>query len=154
MVFIKGYFVLSRRGLLCLFFALCISAFIFSEFYAVGIDGVDASTNAKRLQFINSLNLQAEETCISQKRIIIPDNFSDVYKNYNLLQQEAGYDLSAYKGCSVTVFTYRLSEYNPFSQETVVNLFVYKGKIIAGDISATAFDGFMLPLVRKENWNK
>ncbi len=133
---------------------MCLALLIFVSFYTAGKFSFNARSNADRIRFISSLNLKAKDQCVSQKDIQIPQAFSDVYQNYNALQLSAGFDLSAYKGCAVTMYTYALDDYNPFSQETVVNLLVYNGRIIGGDISAVAFDGFMLPLKRKENWNK
>lgn len=153
-IFIKGYFVFTKRGLLCLFAFICLAILIVSGFYTAGKSSFDASTNADRIRFISSLNLKAKGECIAQKEVQIPDVFSDVYQNYNNLQLSADFDLNAYKGCKVTMFTYALDDYNPFSQETVVNLLVYNGRIIGGDISAVSINGFMLPLKRKENWNK
>ena len=60
---------------------------------------------------------------------------------YNELQKEAGFDLSNYKGKNVTVYSCPV-----WNSDKLLNLIVYDGKIIGGDISDVAFDGEMKPL--------
>lgn len=79
----------------------------------------------------------------------IPEKFYDVYENYNALQQLANYDLSLYKGCEVTIYTYTINPPSDYTGECVANLMVYNDRIIGGDISATALGGFMLPLKKQ-----
>ena len=62
------------------------------------------------------------------------------------MQKSAGYDLSLYKGCQVTIYTYQINPVQNSAGESVVNLMVYNNKIIGGDISSTALGGYMLPL--------
>ena len=85
---------------------------------------------------------------------IIPKTFSQVYENYNALQKQAGYDLSAYKGAKVTIFTYPVGKVSHDNDDDYyVTLMVYKGRIIGGDISSRNFYGEMLPLtnVKEDN---
>ncbi len=120
--------------------------FIFCEIAAVSNSDVNAFTNADRLIFVKNLgcDILSDEPMV--KNVYIPEVFYDVYKNYNALQQAAEYDLSLYKGCEVTIYTYNIAPPHDYTGECVVNLIVYKNKIIGGDISSTALGGFMLPL--------
>lgn len=95
-----------------------------------------------------SLGLEVAEESASTRCIYIPQRFSDVYENYNELQNSAGYDLSAFKGCEVTVYTYEIKTPEGYSGDCVVNLMVYRDRIIGGDISSSQLDGFMLPLCK------
>ena len=84
------------------------------------------------------------------EQVVIPEDFSDVYEKYNAIQYEAGYDLKDYRSRSVVRYSYFLEDYDP-KQYVVANLLVFEGKIIGGDISSRRLDGFMLPLVSKDN---
>ena len=118
------------------------------QFYAAGNTVVNAKTNAQRVSFIKSLGLLPDENKSESKSVVIPDAFSDVYKNYNEVQKQAGYNLSAYKGAKVTVYTYPVGKIRRDNgDEYYVNLMVYKGRIIGGDISSRNFYGEMLPLI-------
>ena len=128
---------------------LCIS-FICFEISAVSNAEINAKTNADRLLFIKNLKCTVKSNEPVRKTVHIPEVFYDVYNEYNTLQQSAGYDLSLYKGCEVTIYTYGINPPLGYDGECVVNLIVYKDKIIGGDISSMALGGFMLPLNRVE----
>lgn len=76
------------------------------------------------------------------KTITIPLVWSDVYENYNKLQKSQGYDLSLFKGVTVTQYTYTVTNY-PTDEVVLVHLLVYDGVIIGADLMSTAADGFM-----------
>ena len=73
--------------------------------------------------------------------VLIPETFNDVYKRYNSLQQEGGYDLSLYKGKECIRYTYPIP-----SLSARANILVYDGKIIGGDICGITLDGIMIPI--------
>ena len=81
---------------------------------------------------------------------IIGNLDNQTYRNYNELQKKAGFDLSAYKGSKAKVYTYKVLSYGPFKAQdnARLNLIVYNGRIIGGDISTVAINGVMLPLLR------
>ena len=85
----------------------------------------------------------AAELCRRYKR----DEFDEVFSRYNQIQQQAGMDLKPYCGKRVKLWTYRVLNI-PSQSEVRANLMVYKNKIIGGDISSTALDGFMHGLTR------
>lgn len=109
----------------------------------------NAKTNYDRLIFIKNLGYNVLNNEPITKTVNIPEKFYNVYKNYNVLQQSANYDLSGYKGCEVTIYTYTITPPLDYTGECVVNLMVYKDRIIGGDVSATALGGFMLPLKKQ-----
>ncbi len=138
------YMIFTRKGIVAAISLLVLAVMICSRFSAVGSVMNDGETNAQRVQFIKNLNIDIKEECTETKQITVPVKFSDVYLRYNNLQKQAGYDLTDYAGCGVTRYTYTFSG-NPDKR---VNLLVYKGKIIGGDISDIAFSGKMLPLAK------
>ena len=115
-----------------------------------GRRGVSAATEQERMEYICSLGYMPSLAGAETTEISIPEEFSDVYENYNTLQKQAGFDLSNYKGCLVTRYTYCLADF-PADEYVVANILVKDEKIIGGDISSRRLDGFMLPLEAKKN---
>ncbi len=77
--------------------------------------------------------------------ITIPKEFNNVWRNYNELLMENGFDLTPYKGKKCKRYTYLLP-----SENARANIIVYEGKIIGGDISGITLDGIMIP-IKKNN---
>ncbi len=78
---------------------------------------------------------------IETVEIIIPEKWNAVYRRYNALQAEGGFDLWPYRGKCCTRYTYAIEELNARG-----NVLVYRGEIIGGDICSITLDGIMLPL--------
>ena len=145
----KAYVTVTRKSLATVFLLTLIMIIIGGQFYAAANPVVDAKTNAQRVEYIKSLGLNPDDSNAQNKTVKIPLDFTDVYKNYNVLQKQAGYDLEKYKGVSVTVYTYPVGRIDPDnSDEYYVNLIVYKNRVIGGDICSHNYYGEMLPLVK------
>lgn len=114
-----------------------------------GVIDFSASTEEERLNFITQLGLTVESDPSGVKEIVIPEEFDDTYTNYNEIQKQSGLDLEPYKGCTVKKWTYTVTNYPEYegSQSIKINLLVYKGKIIGGDICSVELDGFMKGLI-------
>lgn len=109
-----------------------------------------ASTEAERMSFITALGLTVENDPSGVTEIKIPDEFDETFTNYNEIQKQSGLDLEPYKGCTVKKWTYTVKNYPGYeeSQSIRINLLVYKGKIIGGDICSLEIDGFMKGLTK------
>ena len=145
------FFCISIRSkkMLAMLFALIIFLLLFLQFINVsaGNNSV-AQTNEERIQFLLTLGYTAENETPSTKQTVIPGQFNDVYSHYNELQLSAGFDLSFFKGCEVTVYSYPLKTENT-AEQYYANLIVADSKIIGGDISSVSFNGEMLPLINR-----
>ena len=76
--------------------------------------------------------------------MIIPQQFGDVYRNYNELQTAQGFDLMRHRGKQVTRYTYAVLNYPGQAEYIRANLLVLDDEIIAGDIcSVYAKNGFL-----------
>ena len=139
----KLFITFSKRSLAAVLLALIAALAVLSRVTALSGGDIDGATNAERVDYMNSLGCNVEETAVSFKKTVIPKSFGSVYKNYNSLQRKAGFDLEPYRGREAFVYTYRLAD----APGTAVNLIVVDGCIVGGDISSTALDGFMLPLL-------
>lgn len=145
MIGLKLYFTFKRSTILALVLILISVVFVSSKFTSSTAYAKEGSTNYERINYLNSINCKVQEEIISQKEIVIPDEFSDVYERYNGLQLEAGFNLVPFKGAAATLYTYKVSEYKNI-KNAYVNLIVCNSKIIGGDIFTTELNGQMLPL--------
>lgn len=139
------FITLSKRALCVILASLIIALIIIGQLFTIKAGGTDGSTNALRLEYISGLGYTVDETAVNVKEIVIPESFSDVYNEYNRLQQKAGFDLSRHKGDTACVYTYSLSD----SEDTVINLIVSDNNIIGGDVSSVRIDGEMKALLPK-----
>ena len=125
------YVTLTKKRLFVILCVLVITFILFSQMLSIGANSIELSTNAKRVEYLQTLGILLESDNYSKKDITIPWEFSDVYKKYNSLQQQAGFNLSNYRGKNVTVYTYSINE------NENANLIICDGKLIGGDISST-----------------
>lgn len=99
----------------------------------------------QRQAFMKEMGWQVSEEYLECKVVTIPDEFNDVYANYNKLQKEQGFDLEKYKGKTVEVYTYQVLNYKGHENKKcmVCNLMICDGVLIGGDVCCTELDGFM-----------
>lgn len=138
----KLFITLSKRNLAVITALTVIVLLISGSFYSAQARKIDGSTNALRVSYIKGLGYDVDETAISVKEITIPQEFGDVYRNYNALQNEAGFDLRDFRGKKATVYCYELS----YDKEVNVHLLVSENAIIGGDVAEIEFSGEMKPL--------
>lgn len=141
----KLYFTISKKNLALALATLIIMLLLLSQFLSVNAGGIDGSTNAKRVNYLETLGIVVDETAVEIKDIIIPENFGDVYERYNLLQIENGFNLKNYKGKPAKVYTYAIQG----DGETVAHLIICSDEIIGGDIASLKLNGNMTGLQRK-----
>lgn len=108
-------------------------------------------TNEERIDFLASYGWTAETEPLETAETVIPTEFDETYEKYNALQKEQGYDLTAYKGKTVTRFTYKLTNYpNDKVSDARVNMLIYENKLIGADVSSADIGGFMHGLERSD----
>ena len=100
------------------------------------------------IEFLSEYGWEVSGECIERERVEIPENFDDVYNNYNDLQKLAGLDISNYKGEKAIRSTYIVTNFPDAKEEKEIraNVLSVKGKPIAGDVMTIALDGFMVSL--------
>ena len=108
-----------------------------SEEASPTVASVAASNEEERLSFLRSLGYEVEEPYVEVSEVLIPDEFDEVFQKYNEVQQSANMDLEPYH-----VLNY------PTDDEVSAHLYVYNDKVIGGDISSAALDGFMHGLTK------
>lgn len=103
---------------------------------------VDAATQEERVAFFNQFGWQVNAEPLSEKEVAIPQTFNDVYTNYNNVQLEQGLDLRKYAGKTCSQWVYEITNY-PEEPSVRGTILVYGGKVVGGDLSTPALDGFM-----------
>ncbi len=106
----------------------------------------DGSTPQARLAYILSLGWEVEEG-ETDDQVALPASFGPSYDSYLALQKENGFDLAPYAGQTVTRYCYRVTNYPDSDCPVLLDLLVYQGQIIGGDVRTAALDGFMRSLV-------
>lgn len=136
--------ILNKRRL------ICIAAFILILLLCVALLCLNPAAQKRditdREKLLESLGYRINYAVqVQEKQIVIPTDFSDVYKNYNLLQRRCGYDLEPYKGRTATVYSIALE-----GDDLYAHIIVLDGKIIGGDIANNSVGGSMKGLVKNE----
>lgn len=101
-----------------------------------------ASDNNERVAFFKQFGWQVKEEPVSEREVSIPEEFNDVYISYNNIQQEQGLDIKPYAGKKCTQYIYEVTNY-PRQESMRGTILVYNGRVIGGDLSTAALDGFM-----------
>lgn len=107
-------------------------------------------TESQRQEFIKSMGWEVPKDYLECKVITIPEEWNDVYEEYNKLQKEQGFNLEKYKGKTVEIYTYQVLNYEGHKDKNcmVCNLMICDGVLIGGDICCTELNGFMQGLRR------
>ena len=105
-------------------------------------------TEDERQSFISSLGWEIPPAPEEVSEVTIPKKFDEIYERYNELQLSQGLDLKRYRGKDCERYIYRVLNF-PGSDniEVMLNLLVYKGKIIGGDVCSLGLDGFQRTLI-------
>ncbi len=141
----KLYFIFTKKGLAVIFAAVISALIIIGQFSTINQTAVDGFSNLKRIEYLNSLGLEVNETAVSVKQTRIPQKIDGVFSEYNKLQIQAGFDISNYCGKSATHYCYSLKN----NTLKTVNILIVDGKIIAGDIT-NALSGEIKALTKEK----
>lgn len=99
--------------------------------------------NQQRIEYLKSFGWIVEEEACEIVEVAIPEDFNDVYQEYNKIQKKQGFDLEDYKGKRAKRYSYEVKNYPNQPEYVRANMLVYNNQIIAGDICSLALDGFM-----------
>ncbi len=97
------------------------------------------------LKFISNYGYSVKNEPDEIKEVIIPFEFNDVYLNYNEIQKKQGYDLTEYSGKRVKRWTFTITDYPDYenTEYIKINILIFSGKVIGGDVCSVKSDGFM-----------
>ena len=153
-------FIYSIRLSTIRFFAIILLGILMVTGLVIGASGESVSvvstateinyggikTKEDRIAFMENFGIDVDPDSEESTAFRMPEDFDRVILGYNELQKKQGLDLSKYKNKRVTRYTYRV-----VGEDSYANLFVYRGKIVACDISSASPDGFVLPLTMAKN---
>ena len=104
-------------------------------------------TEEDRIAFIEQFGLRVDKDSREEVAFTMPDNFDRVILGYNEIQKKQGLDLSKYMRKKVTRYSYKVINYD-YDGDVYASVFVYRGKIVACDLSSADPEGFVLPLTK------
>ena len=116
------------------------------------IDYSRVKTKEDRIAFMENFGIKVESESEGEEAFRLPENLDRVILGYNELQKKQGLDITKYKNKRVTRYTYKVTNYN-CDGEVYANLFIYRGKVVACDLSSADPSGFVLPLTQVERNN-
>ena len=93
--------------------------------------------------FLADLGWETESADVQTENSTLPEQFDDVFTEYNSLQLQQGCDLSKYLGKEITVYTVPIKNYGDSSQNVYATIIIHKNKVIGGDIHSAEMNGFM-----------
>ena len=109
------------------------------------VDFSGIKTKDDRIEFISDFGIKVDPESENEAAFRMPESFDRVILGYNELQKKQGLDLSKYHNKRVIRYTYKVTNYNS-DGEVYANLFVYRGKIVACDLSSADPSGFVVPM--------
>ena len=103
-------------------------------------------STADRCAYLSARGYCADPASETVKEIVLPKEFDGLLADYNALQLTAGYDLRAAAGRRCTLYTYELTDFPDWDGRVLAVLYVYHGRVIAGDVHTASVEGFLRPL--------
>ena len=129
-------------AMLAIFTALCVvsamGAMTDNEETASGASVKNEQAAADYLRAVG----EEDAAQLSCERITIPEQFDDVYEEYNGMQRRSGFELSEYKGKDALRFTFALTRHDA----SYAVLLVRDCAVIGGHYSNGEYGGEYLPL--------
>lgn len=106
------------------------------------------STPEARVEFLASAGYTVSPEPVRTQEVLIPEEFNEVYLQYNQLQMSQGFDLTKYRGKRVMQYVFEVENYPAENADPVyATLLLYKNKLIGADIARGGAEGFLRPLL-------
>lgn len=132
--------------LVAVFAAVAVIAAPSMEQVSVSASVKKAQTTEQRVAFLKSLGYEVGETEEVQE-ICLPDEADKTLLQYEIVQQKANMSLEPYYGKRVRLYTYSVLN---AAEAATAHVYVYRDRIVAGDVSSERGGAFCLPLMPKE----
>ena len=100
-------------------------------------------TEEDRISFLKQFGWEVKTPAEESTTVTIPAEFDRILLGYNELQRELGLDLTRYKKKTLERYTYEVLNYNGEEGKVYANLFIYRGRVVGGDISSADPEGFV-----------
>ena len=123
-----------------LFFALAAALF------ALAAPAPSLRSTEGRCAYLASLGLRADPASEELRPVALPARFDALLEDYNALQLSQGFDLRAAAGRTCLCCSYDLVGFPDWDGRVIATLYLFRGRVIGGDVHTAAVDGFMRPL--------
>ena len=130
-----------RTGLIAVVFLLCALLILYPRERRERLD-----TTEGRCAYLVSLGLCPDPESESCKEVELPAVFDAVLEQYNALQLESGFDLLPAAGKKCLCFSYDLVSYPGWNGRVIATLYLFRGRVIGGDVHTADLRGFMRAL--------
>ena len=133
---------LKRRLIVCI---VGIAVFAVSFAFLTGIrdddhiefNGQSFSVRAETIddhkRFASQFGLKLSKNPVMIQKVIIPEKFSRVYKEYNELQRSQGFDLEPYSGQKCIIYTYKIENENN-AEDWFMDILVKNNRVIGRSV--------------------
>lgn len=99
------------------------------------------SGNEGRIQFLKNFGWDVTTSPTESGQVKIPEESSEVFDRYNMMQKGQGYDLTGYAGKKVMRYVYQVNNYPGATAPVYATVLVYKDQVIGGDVTDTSAGG-------------
>ena len=99
------------------------------------------SNNDARVEFLRKFGWEVTASPVESGQVRIPENTSEVFERYNMLQKSQGYDLSTYAGKNIMRYVYKIENFSDSADPVYATVLVYTNQVVGGDITNTAANG-------------
>ena len=104
-------------------------------------------TEEDRVGFLSQFGWSVKGAPVEVAEITVPSEFDKIFTGYNEIQKKQGLDVSKYTRKKITRYTYEVTNAS-CDGKVYANLFVYRGRIIACDVSSLDGEGFVYPMTQ------
>lgn len=112
----------------------------------------NVNSHEDRIKALESLGWQVKEDPLEFMEVQIPEEFDEVYSEYNNIQISQGMDLKKYAGKRAMRYSYQILNYPTGEAGIIANILVYKNKLIGGDVCSPQLNGFMHGLLMPDRY--
>ena len=105
-----------------------------------------AATNEERVAYLEALGWKVVPEPVETLGLKLPDELTEPYLSYNVLQKEQGFDLTPLCGRTLNRYTYRVLNFPNVPDGCLADLYLCDGVIVAGDVICTGEGGFIAGL--------
>lgn len=115
------------------------------------VEGVTVASVDEMVLYIESFGWEVNPIPTEEIEVIVPEEFDEIYQNYNELQLEQGFDLTAYQGELVKRTTFELLNYPDQPDYMCVDILTYGDLVVGADVCSLQLSGFMYGLDELSN---
>ena len=102
----------------------------------------NVTTREGRVEYLAAQGWTVDPKTETAQDITLPRELDGLLSDYNNLQRRQGFDLRPYCGLGCTVYSYVVTNYET-DEPVLCTIYLYKNRVIAGDVHSAALDGFM-----------